>query len=715
MDGADGAVILGMSRSGTSAVTAMFIHAGFYAGAADELMPASDANPGGFWENTRIWQLNEQILRDLDGSWLAPPTTESQVAATAWACRAIRGEVEHILSRAGGSPSVIKDPRIGVMTRLWDPIIGGRLHPVLVVRDPTEIADSLYRRDGTPPQLGLAGWELHMCELLGYLDGRAVTVAPYDLLLRDQAIARSIVESAAAHIAPAMAARVRPERAAAALKRAFRQSEASERDGCERLTAGQLRLWSFLCSLEHGNQVLSVPEAVRGTDAVVPVGVACEAKRLRAAAKHAGQLQAAREHVAQLAEALEATGQAGFQREAMLAAARQRAEGAERAAAAQTNRGAELEGLLTAERERVTIVEAALEQALADLAGAHAALRDIKGSASWKLTRPLRFAKRHARFASRTRVPAEHSCEIHVPISPTPSFVTRVRYLAASVRRFGGTVADAPVIVTVGGDDPFDLARRYPWSRELGIEWRWVEEPLWREHGPAATAIQRFRYDIEAPTALMLDADTLVIAPIDELVTEVAGERSVAGVAAHVSPFVAEEEGQALWDAVFREAGLPRPAMTCEHSGWQAMEFDPDRRFCPPYFNLGVVLASRETMATLGRSILADMEAVQRVRSTFFRCQLALTLAIVRSGISWRQLPLRFNFPNDLRFLPRNQRELQDARIIHYLREDQLNRDGDFRSPDTVSALLSRDRMHLVNARFCEALREVHEHVLGTA
>src|ERR1044072_9490324 len=99
--------------------------------------------------------------------------------------------------------------------------------------------------------------------------------------------------------------------------------------------------------------------------------------------------------------------------------------------------------------------------------------------------------------------------EIHVPISPTPGFLTRVRILAATLRRFGGALAGAPVIVTVSRDvEPYDLAAALPWSAELGIEWRWVDAELWTEHGIYATALSRFTHDFDADLVVQLDADT---------------------------------------------------------------------------------------------------------------------------------------------------------------------------------------------------------------
>lgn len=304
-----------------------------------------------------------------------------------------------------------------------------------------------------------------------------------------------------------------------------------------------------------------------------------------------------------------------------------------------------------------------------------------------------------------------------MPISPTPSFVTKIRYLATSLRCNGGALADSSIVVTVGADahERVDLAHVHPWSRELGIEWRWLDETLWRRHGIFGTALQRFRYPVRTPLALMLDADMLCAAPIDDLLQAAQRAPAIAGVPAHISPFADCEEGQQLWQRIFAAAGLGPVPLECEHSGWQAIEFDPGRRLCPPYFNLGFLLASRQVLRSVGRTIYQEMETVERIHETPFRCQIALTLAILRARVAWRALPLRFNFPNDAHFLARYASELDDVRVIHYLRDEQVDRAVDLASVDGVRALLARADLNPVNARLQQELRELHPQVLCEA
>ena len=191
-----GVAVLGMSRSGTSAVSGMFAMAGFFAGREEDLLEATEANPAGFWENRNVWRLNESILERMGGTWFDPPDEDRQLAARAWATPELLAVFERIVEEASDAPVTLKDPRIGVMLPVWGEIIDDHLHPVLVIRDPIEIALSVSRRDGAPASFTLAAWQLHMTAVLRYLQRRVVTIAPYDQLLGSTELAELVVRCA---------------------------------------------------------------------------------------------------------------------------------------------------------------------------------------------------------------------------------------------------------------------------------------------------------------------------------------------------------------------------------------------------------------------------------------------------------------------------------------------------------------------------------------
>jgi hypothetical protein len=166
---------------------------------------------------------------------------------------------ERLLREAGGAPVVLKDPRIGVMWGLWAPVLAGRLHPVMVIRDPLEVAFSLQRRDGTPVPFGLAAWELHMEGLLRDLRGSVVTIAPYAGLARAPDLAAEIVASTVTRLTADRGGRVDPSAASACFDpKLYRNRPGSEAHE-DTMTLHQHELWSYLGPLTAGDQRIEPP------------------------------------------------------------------------------------------------------------------------------------------------------------------------------------------------------------------------------------------------------------------------------------------------------------------------------------------------------------------------------------------------------------------------------------------------------------------------
>ena len=183
-----GVVILGMHRSGTSAVAGFLAKAGFFAGEAADLLEAAEDNPKGFFERADVNALNDNFLAELDGAWDRPPGRELILEQAAdW-----RPQVEEVLSslaeEAAGRPLVLKDPRISLLLPAWLPALDqGRFVIVLVDRSPMDVALSVRKRDGRPLYVALAIWQLYCTELLEGLAGRRVLLVRYEDFVEDPA------------------------------------------------------------------------------------------------------------------------------------------------------------------------------------------------------------------------------------------------------------------------------------------------------------------------------------------------------------------------------------------------------------------------------------------------------------------------------------------------------------------------------------------------
>lgn len=298
--------------------------------------------------------------------------------------------------------------------------------------------------------------------------------------------------------------------------------------------------------------------------------------------------------------------------------------------------------------------------------------------------------------------------EVHVPVSPTRTFLNMAHYLTHSLRVRGGHYRDAPIVLTVGAErrDP-DLARSHPWMAANGVEVRWVDEALFARESWYATASERFRHEFTSDVVLALDADTLIAGPLDELVEEVHRTGAVCGVVAHVPPLPRRE----LWQDLYRSCGLGEFKTPCEHTGWGYMFQDESLRYCPPYFNLGVLAAPAAVMRSIGSAIYELMAAVDAVHRTSYRIQVAVSLAVIRFGLPFCALPFRWNFVNDPLLEALHAEELSDMRIIHLLRKHQIDKNELYASLDNVEAMLGRTDLRVINALAQRLLGELHPRV----
>jgi len=195
---------------------------------------------------------------------------------------------------------------------------------------------------------------------------------------------------------------------------------------------------------------------------------------------------------------------------------------------------------------------------------------------------------------------------------------------------------------------------------------------------------------------LFLDADVLVARPFDELIERVYAEQAVAGMIAHVSPFLSPKV-QINWRELFRECRFPDPPLLHEHTGWGAMFNDPAHRYCPPYFNFGVICAGRDVANEIGKHIMTYTARIREAHNTRFACQLALTATILQRRLNYICLPMRYNFANDPRLERKYAEELPYAKFLHLLRPHQTYKMKLFESDRSVRSFIERRDLTGIN------------------
>lgn len=177
-------IILGMHRSGTSAVTRLINMMDAYLCPENLLMPAHAANPKGYWERLDVVTLNDRILAAANAAWDRP--THFAIEHIDTATRAeLDKEAQHILHTMDTHrPWVLKDPRMCLTFPLWRPLLELPLC-IHVVRDPIQVARSLAVRDQFSLSFGVDLWEKYHISALRAAQGLPQLCIAHDDLLRD--------------------------------------------------------------------------------------------------------------------------------------------------------------------------------------------------------------------------------------------------------------------------------------------------------------------------------------------------------------------------------------------------------------------------------------------------------------------------------------------------------------------------------------------------
>lgn len=180
-------VVLGMHRSGTSALARVVNFLG--AALPRHLLPAGESNPRGHWEPAPLVALHDQLLASLDSSWddwraPAPRWRETELTAK------FSGRIQQALDdEYGNAPLfVLKDPRLCRTLPYWMSVLektGIRTAPLIIVRNPLEVAESLRERDGISFEKAMLLWLRHYLDAEFETRHLARNIIALDVLLDD--------------------------------------------------------------------------------------------------------------------------------------------------------------------------------------------------------------------------------------------------------------------------------------------------------------------------------------------------------------------------------------------------------------------------------------------------------------------------------------------------------------------------------------------------
>jgi hypothetical protein len=209
----DCVIVLGMHRSGTSALTRVLNLLGVDLGA--NLLPAAEDNETGFWEHRDLVLVNEAVLQCVGSRWDdARPIARQRFAGVT--LQPLRKRARAILERDFHDSRIwgMKDPRLCRLLPFWLPLLeefDSTPRFVLPVRHPLEVAASLRRRNGFGATKCADLWLAHMLEAERETRGYSRAFLDWDGLLREAAAAIrrvateiGLLEDACEHAAPAI-------------------------------------------------------------------------------------------------------------------------------------------------------------------------------------------------------------------------------------------------------------------------------------------------------------------------------------------------------------------------------------------------------------------------------------------------------------------------------------------------------------------------------
>jgi hypothetical protein len=147
-------LILGSGRSGTSMIAGTLASAGYFMG--DDLYPARESNPKGFFEDPVINGINEEILEQLKFEcthpnsgyfenypltygqrWLARVPVSTRIPSPGSAIEKIREVTRRV-------PFCFKDPRFSYTLPVWRPYLKNTVF-LCIFRDPAATAASIIK------------------------------------------------------------------------------------------------------------------------------------------------------------------------------------------------------------------------------------------------------------------------------------------------------------------------------------------------------------------------------------------------------------------------------------------------------------------------------------------------------------------------------------------------------------------------------------------
>ena len=174
--------ILGMHRSGTSALARVLNLMGLYFGGENVSTGRSSENVKGFWERRDVRDLNDAVLAAAGGDWDVVSDLDLDGLPSESKTGYVSAAGDIVLNLDAHRPWFVKEPRLCVLFPIWRHSLETP-KVIHIHRNPLEVARSLHERNGIPNATGLALWEIYNIRALQASEGLPRHFLGYEELL----------------------------------------------------------------------------------------------------------------------------------------------------------------------------------------------------------------------------------------------------------------------------------------------------------------------------------------------------------------------------------------------------------------------------------------------------------------------------------------------------------------------------------------------------
>jgi hypothetical protein len=191
--------VLSLSRSGSSLVSRLLSEVvGIDFGDPIDHIPANRNNPDGYFEQTEVLAINEEILAAAGGTVFSPPAVSYAARIAPDAAERLQRRIRDFAADQTQNRSNFgfKDPRLSLTLPLWRRVLPS-IVPIIVFRDPGAAAVSIQDQGGIPLQRAFELWYEYYHRIFKYTSGMRRHVVCFERLLDAPAV---VVAGMARHL-----------------------------------------------------------------------------------------------------------------------------------------------------------------------------------------------------------------------------------------------------------------------------------------------------------------------------------------------------------------------------------------------------------------------------------------------------------------------------------------------------------------------------------